>query len=80
MRHRLLDATLTVALAIVAVLMGLNLSAINAPVQAAPPELENCEKAASAEGQSLYLCDVFGLECIWDPSPNLGAGVMSCEW
>lgn len=53
------------------------------PVQAAPPASEEksaCEAAGTAEGQTLYACNVDGTLCVWDPSPTLGAGVLDCDW
>lgn len=49
------------------------------PVQAASEETPLCEAAGTAEGQTLYTCDV-GVLCVWDPSPTLGAGVLDCDW
>lgn len=41
---------------------------------------DGCEAAGEAEDETLYLCYVDGVRCVWDPSPALKAGIMSCEW
>lgn len=50
-------------------------------VQAAGPPVEPCIPIGSAEGQQLYLCENdYAPDCVWDPSPGLGAGVVDCDW
>lgn len=42
---------------------------------------EPCVPIGSAEGQQLYFCESnFAPDCVWDPSPGLGAGVVDCDW
>lgn len=70
---------LAVALAIFAYLGGLDVSAAQVEPQAtATPE--PCTAIGSAEGQTLYLCEDVYPVCVWDPSPTLGGGVVSCDW
>lgn len=39
-----------------------------------------CSVVGEMEGEKLYFCETgYGIVCIWDPSPTLGAGVMNCE-
>lgn len=51
----------------------------SARVEAKDEETPACKAAGTAEGQTLYTCDV-GVLCVWDPSPTLGAGVLDCDW
>lgn len=54
---------------------------VGASVQAAQPaEPSECTAAATADGETLYSCNVDGVMCVWDPSPALGAGVLTCGW
>lgn len=65
--------TLRLLIAVVTLAMLLSLPAV------AASDVPLCDPVGQAEGQTLYLCD-FGVECVWDPSPGLGAGVVSCNW
>lgn len=79
MRHSFLDIALTVALGVVALLLALNLSVAVEPVQAAPPEVDECEPIGKVGSETLYFCESDYADCVWDPSPALGAGVMDCD-
>lgn len=50
-------------------------------VTAAADPVEACVPMGTAEGQILYFCEnaFNGMDCVWDPSPVLGAGVMDCD-
>lgn len=50
-------------------------------VTAAADPVAACEPFGTAEGQILYFCEneFSGMDCVWDPSPVLGAGVMDCD-
>lgn len=51
------------------------------PVAAAAEPVDACVPFGTAEGQILYFCEneFSGMDCVWDPSPVLGAGVMDCD-
>lgn len=49
------------------------------PVQAAPPEANECIAIGKVGNETLYFCDSDYVDCVWDPSPALGAGVMDCD-
>lgn len=49
------------------------------PQASATPE--PCLPINSAEGQMLYLCESdYAPDCVWDPSTNVGTGMLSCDW
>lgn len=64
-----------ITIAIVALLLALVLSA---PVVAASEN--GCTEMGTVGNETLYFCTSQYVACVWDPSPALGAGVMSCEW
>lgn len=52
-------------------------------VEAAPsdPEVVPCIERNSAEGETLYFCESdYGPDCLWDPSPAMRSGLLSCDW
>lgn len=51
------------------------------PVTAASDPVDACVPMGTAEGQTLFFCEnpFSGMDCVWDPSPVLGAGVMDCD-
>ena len=78
--------TAILALALVLALMTLMAGYIGIwSVQAAPPvasepEIPDCEPFGKIGNEVLYFCESdFGPDCVWDPSPALGAGVMDCD-
>lgn len=63
-----------VGMVMAVVLMGVLL----APVVAASEP--GCTPMGTVGNETLYFCTSDYVACVWDPSPALGAGVMSCEW
>lgn len=51
---------------------------LSAPVVAATG-VPACVAFGQAEGEFLYFCESDYADCVWDPSPALGAGVMDCD-
>lgn len=59
---------------------GLDVSAAQVEPQATATPIATCTAIGTAEGQTLYLCEGVYPVCVWDPSPTLGGGVVSCDW
>lgn len=72
-------ASLVVMAVMLAALISIGLMFVP-PVQAASDPVDACEAGSTAEGETLYLCDVDGILCVWDPSPVMRSGVLDCEW
>lgn len=65
----------SIRIAIVALLLAF---ALSAPVVAA--DEPGCTPMGTVGNETLYFCNSDYVACVWDPSPALGAGVMSCDW
>lgn len=74
--ERMTKSFVTALLALIALALSLDLSAASAATE----PVEACAPIGQAEGETLYFCESdYGLDCVWDPSPVLGAGVMDCD-
>lgn len=46
-----------------------------------PSDEPGCVEMGTVDDETIYYCESdYGVRCVWDPSPVLGAGVMDCEW